>query len=363
MRWTSLCLLVACGGCSSLFGIGDPKEAPPSTCLLDGLDLCSVPPDGPITFGADRNLDTTYDCTRVVYDPAGNELCVIAATDLEISASITTSGPIPIVFAATGTITIHGTVDASSHSLMRTGPGAIGCKGANQVRPLSGGGGAGGSLQGRGGNGGNSTAMAVAGIVAPPPEPLPRSLRGGCPGSSISLGVTGTVAGAGGDATGIVFGPGYGGGAVGLVAGESIEIAAGAAVMAGGGGGGPGGSGGAGGGAGSGGAGGGSGGMIVLAAPVVRVAGVLAANGGGGGASGGQGQDAQGKATAAQGGAASTTEGIGGNGAAGASLDGAAGASGGTSGGGGGGGAGFITITGTTVDTTAATISPAPTTP
>lgn len=270
-------------------------------------------------------------------------------------------GPDPLILASWSTITINGTIDGSS-GVLGAGPGAALTAAPHCVTPATSGGldgdgdggGGGGGYQGAGGaggtggNGDDGTPGAAGAAHAAP------ALAAGCPGA---IGSTRATAGAGG----------AGGGAVWLAAKDSITIAAGGVVTAGGAGG-----------QGAtdnvaGGGGGGSGGMLGIEAPTVTNSGILAANGGGGG----QGHDNNddgtpgspgnpNATTAALGGGQPANNGDaggrGGSGSVAGTLAGVAGNQGNNGngdtggGGGGGGGAGYVIFVGAAPS---GTVSPA----
>jgi hypothetical protein len=348
-------------GCGAVFGIGDP-EVGGGSCPIGDFDLCATQnPNGPIAFTTDVRIATDRDCSVVLYEPEAGSICVIYATEIDVagSATVTGTGSRPLVFAATGAITIAGTLDVSSYYQMGAGAGSDPATCMIEREPTTdsmgaGGGGAGGSFGGKGGTGGNgATGSAIGGApgdaVSPPAFP-----RGGCRG-----GASGSPFGGG---------PGQGGGVLWIVSGDQIALASTGRVLAAGAGGGPGfGFGGEEGG--SGGHGGGSGGFLRVAAPAITIAGVVIANGGGGGEGGDpmtQGKPGFDGAAVTQpsmaGGGGSPAGGDGGNGATGTVLDGAPGspsmAAAGAGGGGGGGGAGAIVLAAETLTTTGATISP-----
>lgn len=342
-------VVLATSGCGSVFGLGDPQPLPPdgpvASCIVAGFDLCAhQQPNGPIHFEVDTTINTTLDCNVVLFDPAGGSVCVIYASDLTVTSTVKSSGTRPLVLAATGTITIDGTLDVSSG--LGTGTGAAANDASCMPKRVPGynsGGGAGGSFRGKGGDGGTGTLSPGTSGLADDQVTLPAVLRGGCAGSSI-------------------FGQGgSSGGAVRVVASTSLDVTATGRVLANGAGGQRGGDEGYGAGA------GGSGGMIQLVAPSVAVHGVVTANGGGGGegadmvASGVIGADGAPSTSVAAGGAGASGGGDGGAGGAGSSLTGGLGASSmaaSSGGGGGGGGVGYIVIAADTVDTSGSTISP-----
>lgn len=364
-------LLAVCGACGfdhgvagSDAGLGSDSSTPPSDAAIDSP---AVPADARTCFGSFKNIcfttlpqteidvtsastvSTDNGCPIVVAQTTGPSLCVIAARNITISASLQASGPRPLVLLATDTLTIAGAglVDVGSYKLV-AGPnvtevigagaatGSTLCGGAsaggagNSGTTPGGGGGAGGSFAGAGGagargvNGTGGTAGSAGAAIG-----TPSFLRGGCRGSSGGSG-NGNVAGFGG----------AGGGAVMLVAGNAINNAG--HIRAGG-------MGGYGGGPASGGGGGGSGGMIVLDAPSVTNTGILNANGAGGGEGGGTGAGDGGSSAlagtaAADGGSVNANGGDGGRGSWATALGGTGGGTGNNGGGAGGGGAGAIRI-------------------
>jgi hypothetical protein len=338
-------------GCADLAGIGAPAplevDAPEIPCVVGGLDLCLFsPPQAPLTVDVDFSVDTSRDCNLVVYAPPAPSVCVIYASEIHVSATLSASGSRALVLAATGLIEITGDVDVSSYrALGNVGAGADNASCEYNAAGAYGGT-AGGSFAGKGGNGGNGVGgngTANLGAIATSAITIPETVRGGCRG------------GAGGA---------HSGGAVWFASASEIRVQSSGHVLANG----AGGRGGLGG-FGEGTGGGGSGGMIRLAAPHLVIAGLLTANGGGGA----EGIDGEGNNMSASGtdGTAGTSRapggagmsangGDGGDGGAGTSPDGTIGGNGtGTTstGGGGGGGAGFVQLLGETIENTA-TISP-----
>jgi hypothetical protein len=275
---------------------------------------------------------------------------------LTIDASSTWNPPNnwrPVIVLVRTTVDIQGhiRVDAAGST---PGPGGYGSDCMN----LGPGGGAripsqnleasGGGYCGSGGNG-------AAQLSLP-------ALAGGMPYGSSTL--TPLLGGSGGSCEGNPTGQGAGGGAIEIVAGQSITIEANGAISAGGGGGA---------GASRGSGAGGSGGAILLSSPSITIGGILAANGGAGGSSqgmiGGQsgqnGANATASAQPALGGQAGALP-CGGNGSAGSTTSGGDGVlvqtdAGQTSAGFGGGGAGRIrinTASGTASLAATAVISP-----
>lgn len=343
-------VVLATSGCGSVFGLGDPQPLPPdapgASCVVAGFDLCAhQQPNGPIHFETDTTINTTLDCNVVLFNPTGGSVCVIYASDLTVTSTVRASGTRPLVLAATGNITIDGTLDVSSPFNMATGAAANDPSCAVKRAAGNGsGGGAGGSFRGKGGDGGSGTVSSGTAGLAGDSVALPSVLRGGCPGVN-------------------AFASSSGGGAVRVVASASLVVTATGRVLANGSGGRQGGAIG-----GYGGVAGGSGGMIQLVAPSVAIHGAVTANGGGGGEGadmlsfGAVGVDGGPTSDPAAGGAGMSAGGDGGAGGAGATLTGVTGLSTVTAtsgGGGGGGGVGYIVITANTVDTSGSTISPA----
>jgi hypothetical protein len=363
MRGWLLCLLATASGCASVFGIGDPEVGGAGSCPIGSFDLCATQnPNGPIAFTTDVQIVTDRDCSVVLYEPQAGSICVIYATEIDVagSATVTGTGSRPLVLAATGAITIAGTLDVSSYYQTRTGAGSDPSTCAVEREPGvdamgAGGGGAGGSFGGTGGNGGTGATGTATGGAPGAAVSVPAYPRGGCRGGDAMSQISG--------------GPGSGGGVLWIVAGEQIALAATGRILAAGAGGGPGVNFGGGEGGGSGGSGGGSGGFLRIAAPTVTISGVVIANGGGGGeggdtaAVGKAGTDGVAATQPSKGGSGgSAPGGDGGTGAAGTMLDGTPGspstAAAGAGGGGGGGGAGAIVLSAETLTTTGATISP-----
>jgi hypothetical protein len=354
-------VLGSTAGCSQILGIekfelgADASiDAPPDAGFCYGTSLVracvTAEPATPLVQAAAINTDT--DCQAVQPQATGPELCVIAATTINVSGlSNLVTGARPLVLVATDSITIAAAavLDVSSRSTTRIGAGAneASCSaptsGQNSVATAGAGGGGAGGFGTIGGDGGNgSVAKGIGGTST-----TAMVLRGGCKGAD------------GGDAGSVQGGAGgNAGGAVYLIAGTSITIDGSIFASA---------AGGRGGGIRAGGGGGGSGGMIGLDAPTITISatGIVAANGGGGGGGGGTGTAGGGggdgsttsftSAAAAGGGGtdgnATTPTRNGGNGGVGAASA-AAGALGGNSlstgagGGGGGGGVGIFWVKG-----------------
>jgi hypothetical protein len=267
---------------------------------------------------------------------SGNQpdTCFVVATNINVSSLVRVTGPRPLVLLATNNLTITGTLDAAGHlggATPGAGPGApftncISPTGNLQSSSGGGDGGAGASFMSRGGNNGGGDGRSSSSTAAQADAANPLRLRAGCTGQSAS----GTAPGAGG----------FAGGAVVLMAGNTIDITTGIVNASGGGGGAPGGK--------SGGGGGGTGGMIAIYAPTIMTGtGTRLAANGGGGASGGTGGQAGGEtdpttpSMAAQGGSSCSTGGDG-NASAAAQTGGNGGSN--CGGGGGGGGGGYIWI-------------------
>ncbi len=285
------------------------------------------------------------------------DACFIVGSSIQINGVLNVQGNRPLVLLSATTITVNADLDVASHRGGKTGPGAPATQcGAFAATPANGntgaGGGAGGSFMELGGTGGDGNGGAGAnGAPAPKETANPLILRAGCSGQA------GGTGNGGAQALG-----GAGGGAIYLLAGQSITIATGVTINASG--------------AGSsralgknaGGGGGGSGGMILLNAPTITATGAFLMANGGGGSSGannsGGGNSDDGEdpiagqpTTPATGGTAPTNAGAGGNGWVLGDVQAPQGTLGSTDSGGGGGGgaAGWIQAT---IDP-AATSSPA----
>jgi len=258
------------------------------------LNVClASPPDQALSLpGSVNPLDTGVDanCQKIVPQTSGPELCVIAGKTATVSGSFVAIGkrPLVVIGADAVTVTSAGTLDVSSKiNPRRAGAGAntgtCTTAGAGENDEGGGGGGAGGSFGTVGGKGGtgdvndNGTPKngnAPGGAVGAA-QPAPAILRGGCGGGAGGDGAETDAThtgGAGGD----------GGGAVYLIAGNTITIAGNVFASGAGGGTTPGSAG-----VEQGGGGGGAGGMIGLDAPIINVPGRVVANGGGGGGGGG----------------------------------------------------------------------------
>ncbi|HEU4729863.1 MAG TPA: hypothetical protein VFT22_18330 [Kofleriaceae bacterium] len=336
-----------------------------ATCLGTFVRVCVDPPQSSVmlTPQANMTIDTGTSALCAPYTSEPHvDACVITGQSITLSGgTVSVSGRRPLILFSTGSITISGVLDAASHPT-KDGPGAdADCPSAGFTNPtdggFQGGGGWGGSFGTAGGNGGNGASG--SGGVAPGAFPA-TALRGGCPGSSGANG-----AGRGGGRRG------HGGGAVALLAMQTITIdgtvnASGAAGR---------GSGVAFGVTGGGGGGGGSGGMIVLEAGTVTIPGKCFANGGGGGEgagfSGGRdGGESPAPSEAGDGASGGSRTGGDGGGGAFGTTGSAGGGTGSRSrsdgdggGGGGGGGAGVIKVVAPSQTSTsdATKIAPLPT--
>jgi hypothetical protein len=362
-----VCCLVACGFEMSTgspdAGVGSDApatdaevDAPP----IDAPDLCigegahevcfTALPTTPVMYGGVTTLDTSLAATCTPTTNAGaSGWCVIAGTTIEVlaAADVRVIGNKPVVFAATGDISVIGTIDVGSRgSSSGAGANFVGCNGGtNATAGNSSGGGFGGSFAGRGGNG--EGADGGFGGIAPAIATNVTALRGGCPG------------GPGGPVNTLLAMGGAGGGALALVSRTKLLISGRLNAS------------GAGGSAGEqprqGSGGGGSGGMIVLDAPAIDATGAnIFANGGGGG----EGADLVNEGVFGQEPLSPLLAGIGGSGAS-AGGDGGEGSLGGngsgppmnasaSNAGGGGGGGGAGVVLSTVVPLTGGNVSPAP---
>ena len=370
----SLALLLA-GGCgfSASLSTGDGStggepivpDAPPDAfdarCFGGGtFYFClDAVPTGDEPLDNDDPIDTTA-CTgssRTVTMIGNTSVCLIAADTITLGTGVTVdvTGSRPLVLVGVTSITITGSIDASSYD-NNVGPGgnAMACTTTGidgTTNGGGGGGGAGGTFGSLGGAGGAGTAGATDG-GKPPTAAIPSSpdLRGGCRGG-VGAGGTTPVPGGGG------------GGALFLVSRGNITIDGILDVSGGGGEGGLA--------ARGGGSGGGSGGMIVFHAETLNVnsSARIYANGGGGGGGAGTNDGGDDGADplppditdpALGGQSIMAGRSRGGNGAAG-TTGATAGMQGNNGGGGGGGGVGQIRVLRGGMNFPNGTISPPPT--
>lgn len=304
---------------------GTTPDAPDAALVCFGagfVSICpSVPPTTPVVVNSATTIDTDTSPLCIAYTGTAN-LCVVAGTDVAITASVVATGKTPLVILATSTLTIGpgGLLDVASRRGNTAGAGANSSECGVGGVAGAGEGGCGGSFGGRGGAGAIGEGAGNGPLAAP--TVAVSTFHGGCPGSEGNPNSAG----------------GHGGGAVYLIAVESITIAG--AINASG--------------AGGlhpianndGGGGGGSGGMIGLDAPTIMVTGDVFANGGGAGSGNDGGQDGL-ESTSPFDVARGGVDGNGGNGGDGAAnliLDGGDGLPGNDGGGGGGGGAGVIRV-------------------
>ncbi len=321
-----------------------PATDGPAIEVLTGKAVLNTD-DGTLTNGT-----TTIDIESEVTA----DVRVVWTRGLHIAAGarIRVIGSFPLSIIATGAITIDGSLDGAGHASSPidgdtpagANPAACNVAGAGVGQPCAdqgasgGGGGSFAEMGGQGGGGGDArncgafTGPVPGGTGGAALTMRPSNLRGGCPGAIGGLStLVGSVAGH----------LGSGGGAIALVARDSLTI--GGMVNVGG----------AGGGGCTkrgGGGGGGSGGMIVLEGSTVSVttAGRVSANGGGGGGgcdmnTGGDGTDGTDSGMAASGGPNEGSGSDGGDGGARGDLPQTADVSS-RGGGGGGGGVGFVRI-------------------
>jgi hypothetical protein len=258
--------------------IDGPPDAPPDAPRQDfgtGVWTVHVPtlPTESVALPASINTDTSVLCSTdaAFVDASQPASCVIVGTTITVPGTTNVRGNKPLVLVATDSFTVDHNLDVAGHrgQALPAGGNWSGCgsptSGAD--RGTGGGGGAGGSFMTGGGNGGTGDNTRALAGMATGALGTPTFLHGGCPGSR------------GGDGQQSAGGVANGGGAIYVVAANSITVSA--LINASG-------SGAVGGGHASGGGGGGSGGMIVLYAPQVSVTGSLLANGGGGSAGGDQ---------------------------------------------------------------------------
>lgn len=360
-------LLVLLAGCSFQHGViasgdgGPDGDIDASTVIdVDAFDpncfgkspfticLQELPTD-PVMMPSGVNTSSTGDpsCESiggVVRTVTGVEACVIAGTTITVSGPLVgVYGERPLVLVATDSIsvtTMNFDITSRTRPPASDGPNAnppqCATDAAQDGQPGNGGGGggAGGSFGSRGSNGGTGGNGDRAGGVAAQPATVFDVLRGGCPGGMGGVGAYPDLAPGG-----------SGGGALYMVARNTISVSGTINASGAGGWGGVG--------ARGGGGGGGSGGMIVLHAATFDIApgARIFANGGGGGGGAGnsyvdgtRGADARDLDKPAAGGMAGDVQGTpGGTGAYKAVAAGGV-QSAEQGGGGGGGGVGVIRV-------------------
>jgi hypothetical protein len=310
-----------------------PKDVPSN--LLDAGD--GGAPAATITTTCSNCLPV-MPVTISQNDGSPADLYVLSSLTVDTTATLSFTGPNPVIIAVLGTAGIFGTVSVSANQTAAVAGGF-----SSGPNPGPGGGQTGigaYSLSGGGGGGycgGGGAGWALGGSNAPGGPTYGNATITPLLGGSAAGGEAGSATGGGG------------GGAIQIVAGTSITVGPEGVVTAGGGGG-----------EGSNQGGGGSGGAILLEAPSVTITGNLAANGGGGGPAGANGS---GNATAASGGLDGAGHLVGGSGSAGTTLPGGAGLTNSDAAeAGGGGGAGRIRInTASGSATITGVVSPAPT--
>ncbi|HEX7701061.1 MAG TPA: hypothetical protein VF403_10075, partial [Kofleriaceae bacterium] len=218
-----LIVIAMLAGCRQLAGLDDPLpgdgggSGSGSFCYGKGLvQVCfSDEPKGDVVMSTNPIDTGGFGCATNVI--SGNGPCYIQASTITLPAGTTTpaTGTLPLVFVATNTITISGTLDAAAHHQQQTSmtpPGGnfTGCQsGTNPMNGTYGGGGQGGSFLAKGGDGGDGGSG--MGGTAGTALATPTTLHAGCAGHS----------GAGSSGGG---GGGKGGGAIYLIAVGSIMI-------------------------------------------------------------------------------------------------------------------------------------------
>jgi hypothetical protein len=195
-------------------GDGATTDGPVALCGGTVARVCVDPPPSSSKNLTMTTIDTAVASMCTPYtSPTGTRACVIAGTTITVPNNIVVIGDRPLILLATDAITIDGTLDVASHRPTGGAAGAsVGPCATDFVNPTKnagggGGGGWGGSFGGTGGTGGMGVGNGKGGV--PPGPTVPVTLRGGCPG--------GVGAGAGGS-------PGIGGGAVALIAVNTILI-------------------------------------------------------------------------------------------------------------------------------------------
>ena len=302
-------------------------------------DLCFDTDDGKVSYPVGGRYCVPCDDMefgfQVVEQSDLTEIAVFTARSIRVDPTIRVyvNGQRPLALVANESIELLGSLTAIPEDIDSSRSHGGGFSGPENSYPIAGdgpGGGGAGNESGIGGGGGGYCGAGGAGGNTNGST----GLGGVANGSSAIVPLRGGSSGA--TQWGISTNGGGGGGAIQLVAGQSIQLTDLGSIHVGGGGG----------------ArwagGGGAGGAILLEAQTVSMAGNLAANGGGGGGGGlgaWHGETAQGNSIAAAGGIADEDDGccVGGSGSAGSTTEGSSGESG-ENDSGGGGGAGWIRI-------------------
>ncbi|MFZ5444681.1 MAG: hypothetical protein ACOZQL_32100 [Myxococcota bacterium] len=321
------------GACNSQGGCLPPFPFVPSNVAINEIP---TPSSGKVTYGCGTTIidssgtgapTVTNACPGQptpgwanVTQSGGIATLVLAYDDFEVAGGSTLSliGSRPVIIVSMSDVRVLGAIQVAAGAQACSSGGAGG-NGSGAAYRSGGGGGGFGSAGGAGGSVTLGASGGAGGAVN-----LGTQLRGGCPGG---------LGGGSNDR------PAAGGGALQLVALDSI-ILAGVITAPG--------QGGSGGGFANGGNGGGSGGELLLEAQqVIASGGALTCNGGGGGESNtmNAGQSGQATALPARGGSDQVTGGAGGDGAAGTTAaETGEGSSLVAGGGGGGGGVGRIRV-------------------
>jgi hypothetical protein len=273
-------------------------------------NVCDTTPSMPLTTAGATTLDTTTDanCTTIVPQTSGPDVCVVAKTSITIAGgALTVTGTRALALVAvTGDVVVSDTIDVGATKDV-SGPGGDAIVSGAASTASVGGGGAGfgtagaaggDTATGNGGAGGAAVdpltlGILVGGARAPKASAAVASVSGGGGGGALTLiACRGTVT-----VSGTIDARGGGGAAQrDTVTGPTLSLS-------------------------NGGAGGGSGGYVVLQGLDVRVTGQLYANGGGGGGgntvndgAGQPGEDGKRSATVAALGGSGNGGGNGGNG-------------------------------------------------
>ncbi len=258
-----------------VFGVGCQHHAASAPACIDGswFSVCfDTFPRQDLALAGTIETDTDARCEVQAQGDGGPDVCLIAATMIEVTSPLRPSGSRPLVLAAEQDVTVEALIDLDGGE-KDAAAGANSGPCTTVASDMNGGGGGGGfAADGAAGGRGQDYQFSPAG--SGPDSPVSVSfIRGGCDGAS---------AGAGGSA----IAGGTAGGAIYILAGNVIDVTADGEITAGGGGGRGGGAPGGGGFGDCGGGGGASGGLLAFDAPSVSVEGAVFATGGGGGGGG-----------------------------------------------------------------------------